>query len=382
MTDTATVQTLTLQPDTNSFARVLGEKQYELTNHLGNVLATITDQKKAINISGTVAYWEPKVVSYSDYYPGGSLMPGRNGNTTGARHGFNGMEKDNEVYGDGNSYDFGARIYDPRIVRWLSVDPLQKDYQSLSPFVYAGNSPVILFDNDGKAIYIKGDQNQLVSDLNAMFGGSVKVTVDDGFLRFEKVGELNDKLAYVYDRMHGMIEDHRLIEVKVTKGVWVDSYDGGSINSDFTSDFGNQEGQTSAAGLFLHFFEEQFHKQAVLGLGQVTSDPNNPLSPHSSYDEAHPIAMAAEYKASGVFRGNVEEEVAPNGVRKTTLELFDKDKNYIGSETVYSTTDRNGDVQVLRIDRSTDQSKVGQKVSLNNAQEVEYFEKAVELLEE
>ncbi len=30
------------------------------------------------------------------------------------RYGFNGMEKDDEISGSGNSYDFGARTYDPR----------------------------------------------------------------------------------------------------------------------------------------------------------------------------------------------------------------------------------------------------------------------------
>jgi RHS repeat-associated protein len=40
------------------------------------------------------------------------------------RYGFNGMEKDDEVKGSGNSLDFGSRIYDARTGRWLSVDPV------------------------------------------------------------------------------------------------------------------------------------------------------------------------------------------------------------------------------------------------------------------
>jgi RHS repeat-associated protein len=40
------------------------------------------------------------------------------------RYGFNGKENDNEVKGDGNQVDFGARIYDPRVGRFLSGDPL------------------------------------------------------------------------------------------------------------------------------------------------------------------------------------------------------------------------------------------------------------------
>ncbi|MCU7549877.1 hypothetical protein OCK74_12165 [Chitinophagaceae bacterium LB-8] len=42
------------------------------------------------------------------------------------RYGFNGKENDNEVKGDGNSLDFGGRIYDPRLGRWHSTDPVVK----------------------------------------------------------------------------------------------------------------------------------------------------------------------------------------------------------------------------------------------------------------
>ncbi|MGM0613621.1 MAG: hypothetical protein ACQESM_08945, partial [Bacteroidota bacterium] len=48
---------------------------------------------------------------YAHYYPFGMQQPGRNGNRY--RFGFNGMEKDDEVKGGGNSYDFGARLYSP-----------------------------------------------------------------------------------------------------------------------------------------------------------------------------------------------------------------------------------------------------------------------------
>lgn len=65
------------------------------------------------------------------------------------RYGFNGKEKDDELKGGGNSYDFGARIYDPRLGRWLSTDPLQKKYPGESPYSFAGNSPIVLLDNDG-----------------------------------------------------------------------------------------------------------------------------------------------------------------------------------------------------------------------------------------
>jgi len=63
--------------------------------------------------------------------------------------GFNGMEADNEIKGSGNSYDFGARIYDSRLGRWLAVDPLTKSYPWYTPYQFAGNKPIIAIDLDG-----------------------------------------------------------------------------------------------------------------------------------------------------------------------------------------------------------------------------------------
>jgi RHS repeat-associated protein len=68
------------------------------------------------------------------------------------RHGFNGKENDNEVKGTGNSVDFGARIYDSRLGRFLSVDPLFKEYPNISPYAFVANSPIRFIDYDGRHI--------------------------------------------------------------------------------------------------------------------------------------------------------------------------------------------------------------------------------------
>jgi RHS repeat-associated protein len=65
------------------------------------------------------------------------------------RYGFYGKEKDNEVKGEGNELDFGMRIYDPRLGRFLSVDPLTRDYPMLTAYQISSNSPIALIDLDG-----------------------------------------------------------------------------------------------------------------------------------------------------------------------------------------------------------------------------------------
>jgi len=88
--------------------------------------------------------------THPDFFSG--LMPGRNGSVSDYEYGFNGMRKDNEIKGDNNSYDLGARIYDPRIGRWLSCDPLAHIYVDVSPFVFVYNTPIQALDPDGKRV--------------------------------------------------------------------------------------------------------------------------------------------------------------------------------------------------------------------------------------
>ncbi len=77
-------------------------------------------------------------------------LPGRTVTSgTGYRYGFNGKENDNEVKGNGNQQDYGMRIYDPRVGKFLSVDPLTNDYPMLTPYQYASNRPIDGIDLDG-----------------------------------------------------------------------------------------------------------------------------------------------------------------------------------------------------------------------------------------
>jgi hypothetical protein len=52
-----------------------GDKLFELSNHLGNVLVTLNDKKLGVSSNNnTVDYFNPQVVSAQDYYPFGMLQ--------------------------------------------------------------------------------------------------------------------------------------------------------------------------------------------------------------------------------------------------------------------------------------------------------------------
>lgn len=130
-----------------------GKTTYELSNHLGNVLVNVSDRKLQVQdgSTGTTAYYSPDVVSANDYYPFGLDMPGRvvtPGGSEGSRYGFNGKERDKDMHSL-TAYDYGFRIYNPAIGRFLSVDPLSKSYPWYTPYQFAGNKPTIAIDLDG-----------------------------------------------------------------------------------------------------------------------------------------------------------------------------------------------------------------------------------------
>ncbi len=80
--------------------------------------------------------------------------PGRTfSSSSNYRYGFNGKESDNEIKGQGVEIDYGRRIYDTRIAKFLSLDPLQSKYPELTPFQFANNSPITNIDLDGLEEY-------------------------------------------------------------------------------------------------------------------------------------------------------------------------------------------------------------------------------------
>ena len=140
-----------LAPATGNGQINIGEREYELSNHLGNVLATINDSKIGVDegLNGSIDYFEANVLTTSDYYPFGMQMPGRTYNGGNYRYGFNGKENDNEIKGNGAQQDFGNRAYDTRIAKFLSVDRLSATNPGSSPYNVSADNPILLIDING-----------------------------------------------------------------------------------------------------------------------------------------------------------------------------------------------------------------------------------------
>ncbi|PXY46481.1 RHS repeat-associated core domain-containing protein [Flavobacterium hydrophilum] len=136
----------TVDPVQTNFLSLIGDKHFELSNHLGNVLAVISDKKIPTAIAGV---FNPDVLTYSDYYPFGMLVPNRHADSDKYRYGFQGQEMDNELKGEGNSLNYTFRMHDPRIGRFFAVDPLESKYPFYSPYQFGGNDPISSVELEG-----------------------------------------------------------------------------------------------------------------------------------------------------------------------------------------------------------------------------------------
>ena len=127
-------------------------------------------------------------------------MPGRDASASEYRYGFNGKEKDDEVSGNGNQYDYGFRIYNPRIAKFLSIDPLFKSYPWYTPYQFAGNNPILNIDLDGLE-----EQNYLIKVIMDYLFGPNGATNEEEIMESvrtknivqKRVEDLNKKIETV-----------------------------------------------------------------------------------------------------------------------------------------------------------------------------------------
>ena len=151
-------------------------------DHLGNIRQVVRADRTT---NGTL-------VQTMDYYPFGAQFCDRvtDSNVQSRRYNFsierekrklacssereknrpkvNGKELD-KMHGL-DTYDYGARQYDPVLGRWDRMDPLCEKYYGMSPYAYCANNPINAFDPDGKLIVFE-------KDASLMFKLSFLITV-------------------------------------------------------------------------------------------------------------------------------------------------------------------------------------------------------------
>ncbi|HMQ70530.1 MAG TPA: RHS repeat-associated core domain-containing protein [Ignavibacteria bacterium] len=152
-------------------------------------MTVVNDRKipRDVDPDGAADFFFPTIMSATDYYAFGFEMPGRTYNQSDYRYGFNGKEFDrNGEFSSLNHYDYGFRIYNPGIGRFLSVDPLTRSYPWYTPYQFAGNKPIWAVDLDGLEEYYSTEGKYLKT-----YYGSKEMRIIDEDM-FDYISSIDD----------------------------------------------------------------------------------------------------------------------------------------------------------------------------------------------
>ncbi|MBX9449221.1 MAG: hypothetical protein KL787_05670 [Taibaiella sp.] len=153
----STVYNVTL--DSLGTLHYLGRKNYELSDHLGNVLVTVTDKRTGYgNASGNYTRWHANITGINDYYPFGMTIEDRTSEYKNYRfsHTIPQMKTD-EIAGKNNHHTAEFWEYSPRIARRWNLDPV--DQISISNYAVFGLNPILYSDILGNSWTVGTDNN-------------------------------------------------------------------------------------------------------------------------------------------------------------------------------------------------------------------------------
>src|SRR5690554_1908657 len=190
-----------------------------------------------------------------DYYPFGSPMPSRSFNGNGYKFGFNGQEKENEIYGEGNTYSAEYWMYDSRLGRRWNLDP--KPNPSFSDYATFANNPVLYSDLLGDTVEYANFKSRIMTTIGRFAGNN---SFREGFKEMKK----SDK-TFVFN-YEGRAEGNG---------------DGGSVMQDcrvedtYVLNWTLKSKQDASGSMtFASLWEESFHIDDTLG-GKIWGGTNN-----------------------------------------------------------------------------------------------------------
>ncbi len=120
---------------------------HHITDHLGSVRAVV-------DVAGNI-------LETSDFLPYGTRWSQTGGSSSAtitdatSRWRYSGKEEQAAALNPALPLiDYGARMYDPAIARWMSVDPLAEKYYPMGGYGYCAGSPICIVDPQGDTVKV------------------------------------------------------------------------------------------------------------------------------------------------------------------------------------------------------------------------------------
>ena len=184
-------------------------------DHLGNI-------RQVMEADGSK---KGEVIQRMNYYPFGAEFCDNSTKSYVQNHKYNGKEFDN-MHGL-NTYDYGARQYNPVTGRWDRMDPHSESYYNVSPYAYCHNNPVMLVDPNGMDDYYTSDGKFLGSNNKK----TDYIYISDNYKQLKNGSyAINSRVALPESDISAKALSKIFTDIVKKMGCDVSQLDGGQIN--------------------------------------------------------------------------------------------------------------------------------------------------------
>ncbi|GHN02365.1 hypothetical protein WSM22_38540 [Cytophagales bacterium WSM2-2] len=262
------------------------------------------------------------VVQQEDFYPFGlSFNSYQRENSLFNKFQYNGKELQNDLAV--NWYDYGARMYMPEIGRWGGVDRKADKFVVVSPYLYAINNPISLFDPDGKDVK-PTNESAYKAILNTLTAS------DQAYVKLDKNGMIDRELIAKqssesgnFKSLQSLVKNDNVYEVSVGKSFKYRDEEGKKHRQKFGNVSVEQEGkphflegQAPSTGEFGYLGQTLHPEGSNDGDSRVSTNGNTQVHINGELSEqgqaeavSHELYGHAAFRMQGKYSGHIIQKI-------------------------------------------------------------------------